>query len=422
MSIVGINRGPDPWAKLGVNLVGGLLDNMIGGMMQRDAEARAQRRNQQFYSDFAQDMTPRKGMEYPEAPQNDYGAFNNAVQTSGITDQKPLSAEWAQTLGRDVTGSREDFVRALGRHGATPEQAAALSMMYENQFKQADDLRQGDLVRGRLDGLDFSRQNPGLLANVLAAQGYGLKPEEAMKYTHPNYTASNFDAGDRAVMYSFDPLTGTFNTQEARYGLNPTDKYQADADTKQANINAETERYVADRNYAGNVYVADTNAGSSKYVADKTYGGKQPGGAAKSLSIADKKNLDAMVANAIQLATSKEDFNSRLGAIAGSNAEAQEYAKFVAANPQYMLKNQYGMYETKANPWATSAGSPQTSGNAQPSGMQTQISQMLHANGGDATRTWQQIQALDWSADPSGLDRAKSALDAIVKANQSQRR
>ena len=339
-----------PWySNVGVNLGSTLLDNVIGGMFKRDAEAKAATRRKALYGDMGDAMQPQtetKSYGF-DAPENDYGPWSDAVQSTGITNQKPTTTMFDEVTTRQP--GRSDMLRVLGKHGATADEAKTFSEMYKDRFKVGDDLYRGDAVRDRIGELNFDvRNNPNeAMRSGIATQDYGLKPQEIMKYAYPNMTSDNFDAGDREVMYSFDPGTGKFSTQEQKYGINPTKRYETDSDVKRAGITAGAQRYVADR-----------GAESRMYVADRGLEGKQTGGSAKPLSISDKKNLDAMIAQAIQLAISPEDFNARIQSIAGDNPQIQEYVAVAARNPQYMYKNNVGFYETKQNPYATPTKGP----------------------------------------------------------------
>jgi hypothetical protein len=227
----------------------------------------------------------------------------------------------------------------------------------------------------------------------MIAQAYGLKPEEVMKYTYPNMKADNFDAGNREVVYGFDPATGKFTDQSYDYGINPTDKYKADADTEQANIGANAKvkaagisagaslapRFTYQTDANGNIIALSNRGGTPTKTGYKGTPKSAGNGAkpAKALTFADKKNLDGMVSSALQLATSPEDLQARLGAIAGNNPEAQNYVKAASQVAQYSYKNPAGFYETKVNPWAGKTSkktfpSAQVAGWAKANGMTAQ--------------------------------------------------
>lgn len=238
--------------------------------------------------------------------------------------------------------------------------------MYGNRFEADDSLYKGGALADVVNGLSFDVENDPqtALRSALVAQGYKLNPQEVMKFTNPGYTYSSVDAGDRAVQSVFNPRNGKLINSKVAYGRNPTKVYEADANIRKAEIDASAQRYTADMGYAkeqiprfspvyganGEVLSYNNSTGDVSDTGFKSYL-RGPGGRG-ALSLNDKKNIDAMVANAIQLSTSKEDFSARLASIAGNNSEAQAYVQSVARNPQYMFKNKVGFYETAQNPYA----------------------------------------------------------------------
>ncbi|MGE9959181.1 hypothetical protein [Cloacibacillus porcorum] len=261
------NRRRNYWGNVSLNLGNGLLGNVINGMFERDARAREAGRSKRLYEAVADEMTPQAGLPQPEAPRPEYGEemrsfANRATRGGGLydsyvnpTDNGGWSGLWDSTpgLGKDKVPGREDFLRGLARYGATEQQAKTLTDLYMNQFETADKLGYQDSVASRVRNLPMDvRGNPVQAAQSgLVAQAYELKPEGLWRYTAPNFEKQVVDLGDRALLSSFDPLTGGYENREMGYGLNPTKRYESDADTEQAKISAGAQRYVADRNYDG---------------------------------------------------------------------------------------------------------------------------------------------------------------------------
>ena len=332
------------------NLGNGLMNYVFGGMMARDAQARQARRSRGLWDDMSRTMKAQPGLPQPEAPRPQYSEdvqnIANAA-TRGMptaTDNQGWKGLWDSTvgLGKEYKPGREELLSVFGRHGVTPQEAELAMNFYKNQFETADKLGYQDNVASRVGGLDYDvRGNPtGAAQSSMVAQAYGLKPEEVFQYTAPNFTSGHFDAGDREVMYGFDPRSNSFYIQNAAYGINPTDKYQSDADTQQARIAADARRYSADKGYEGKVVSASGKGGQ---------GGK-------ALTLTDKKNLNELVSRGIQLATVDGQFNQQafdqwLTSTVGNNPEALSYAQGVLNLPQYMGKNSFGRDRVTANPY-----------------------------------------------------------------------
>ena len=349
-------KNNNPWGVVGLNLGNGLLGSVLGGMFARDAAARDARRSKRLYGAVADSMTPQPGLPQPEAPRPQYSEdvrnlANSATREGGLydtfmnpTDNSRWTGLWSNTvgLGKGNTPGRESLLRGLAKYGATQQEAKGLFDLYKGQFETADKLGYQDNVASRVGGLDYDvRGNPtGAAQSSMVAQAYGLKPEEVFQYTAPNFTSGHFDAGDREVMYGFDPRSNSFYIQNAAYGINPTDKYQSDADTQQARIAADARRYSADKGYEGKVVSASGKGGQ---------GGK-------ALTLTDKKNLNELVSRGIQLATVDGQFNQQafdqwLTSTVGNNPEALSYAQGVLNLPQYMGKNSFGRDRVTANPY-----------------------------------------------------------------------
>lgn len=275
-----------------VDLGTGLIGKLLGGMVDRTSQAKDIERNRSLYSDMAQAM--------------------------------------------QGGGNRETLLDIFGRHGVDAKTAENMINMYESPFKMRDEMSQMDQKAERVKGLTLSRGDPqGTYQGGLIAQMYGAKPEDVMKYTMPNYTADNFDAGDKEVIYTQDPLTGAITTQDYDYGLNPTKQYQSDADVKRANINAGASKYVADVGYKGKVLTANGK-------------GEKP---AKPMTYSEKKGYNALVVEAIMTSGNPEEFAEKMKIIAGDNPEIRDYVKSVAKSSKYPVKSVYGD-RAEINPFA----------------------------------------------------------------------
>ena len=345
-------RRNNPWGAVGLNLGNGLLGSVLGGMFARDAAARDARRSRQLYGAVADSMTPQQGLPQPEAPRPQYSEDVQSLANSAMrgmptaTEDQGWSGLWNNTvgLGKGNNPGRESLLRGLAKHGATQQEAKGLFDLYTNQFETADKLGYQDNVASRVGGLEYDvRNNPtGAAQSSMMAQAYGLKPEEIFKYTAPNFTSGHFSAGDKEVMYGFDPLKNRFYLQNVDYGINPTNKYQADAATRQANIRAEADRYVADTNLRGDIVSSSA----------KGNGGGQGG---KPLTLSDKKNIGELVFQNLQLADTKDGFNQQafeqwLNSAFADNPEAMAYARSIVGMPQYE-QNNIGMKIPATNPY-----------------------------------------------------------------------
>ena len=342
----------NPWGYLGANLGNGLMNYVFGGMMARDAQARQTRRNRALYADASKTMTPQPGLPQPEAPRPQYSEDVQSLANSAMrgmptaTDNQGWKGLWDSTvgLGKEYRPGREELLGVFGRHGVTPQEAELLMNYYKNQFETADKLGYQDNVASRVGGLDYDvRNNPiGAAQSSMMAQAYGLKPEEIFKYTAPNFTSGHFSAGDKEVMYGFDPLKNRFYLQNVDYGINPTNKYQADADTRQTNIRAAADRYVADTNLRGDIVSASAK-------------GNGEGQGGKPLTLSDKKNIGDLVFQNLQLADTKDGFNQQafeqwLNSAFADNPGAMAYARSIVGMPQYE-QNNIGIKIPATNPY-----------------------------------------------------------------------
>lgn len=276
-----------------VDLGTGLIGKLLGGMVERTLQAKDIERNRSLYSDMAQAM--------------------------------------------QGGGNRETLLDIFGRHGVDAKTAENMINMYESPFKMRDEMSQMDQKAERVKGLTLDRNNPqGTYQGGLIAQMYGAKPEDVMKYTMPNYTADNFDAGDREVIYIQDPATGKITPQDYDYGLNQTEQYKSDADIKRAKINAGASKYVADVGYKGKVLTANGK-------------GEKP---AKPMTYSEKKGYNALVVEAIATSGSPEEFAEKMKIIAGDNPEIRDYVKSVAKSSKYPVKSMAGVERAEINPFA----------------------------------------------------------------------
>lgn len=294
MAVYFAPRRDDYLGRAAADLGTGLIGKLLGGMVDRTTQAREIEKNRSLYSDMAQAM--------------------------------------------QGGGSRETLLDVFSKHGVDAKTAQNMINMYESPFKMRDEMGQMDQKAERVKGLPLDRNDPqATYQGGLTAQIYGAKPEDIMKYTMPNYTAENFDAGDKEVIYTQDPLTGEITTQDYKYGLNPTKQYQSDADIKRANINAGASKYVADVGYKGKVLTAN----------GKGEGGKP----AKPMTYSEKKGYNALVVEAIATSGSPEEFAEKMKIIAGDNPEIRDYVKSVAKSSKYPVKSIYGN-KAEINPFA----------------------------------------------------------------------
>ena len=202
-------RQPGFWEKLAGSVGAGLLNSVVGGMFERDSAARDVRQRQKRAGVFADAMS-----------------------------------------GAEPT--RENFMRAAAASGMSGDEVEPYVKMYGNRFAADDSLYKGGALADVVNGLSFDVENDpqGALRSGLVSQGYGLKPQDLMKFTHPGYTYSSVDAGDRAVQSVFNPRNGKLINSKVAYGRNPTKVYESDSDTRQAEIAAAAQRHTADMGYA----------------------------------------------------------------------------------------------------------------------------------------------------------------------------
>lgn len=342
----------NPWGYLGANLGNGLFDNIIGGMFARDAQARQTRRNRALYADASKTMTPQPGLPQPEAPRPQYSEDVKNLANSAMrgmptaTDNQGWKGLWDSTvgLGKEYRPGREELLGVFGRHGVTPQEAELLMNYYKNQFETADKLGYQDNIASRVGGLDYDvRGNaPNAARSAAIAGAYGIDMAPVYERTAPQFTFSSSDLGDRLGYFRQDPLTGEYGYSAYNYDVNPTDKYKADADTRQANIRAKADRYVADTNLRGDIVSA----------SGRSSGNGQGG---KPLTLSDKKNIGELVFQNLQLADTKDGFNQQafeqwLNSAFGDNPEAMAYARSIVGMPQYE-QNNVGMKIPATNPY-----------------------------------------------------------------------
>ena len=297
MAVYFAPQQPNYWGRAAAEIGTGLLGKFVGDMFERTAQAKTIERNRSLYSDIGQAM--------------------------------------------QGGGSRETLLDVFSKHGVDTKTAENMINMYENPFKNRDEIDQMDIKADRVKGLPHDRNDPqGTYQGGLTAQIYGAKPEEIMKYTMPNYTAENFDAGDKEVIYTQDPVTGAITTQDHKYGLNPTKQYESDADIKRANINAGASKYVADVGYKGKELAAK----------GKGEGAVKP---AKPMTYSEKKGYNALVVEAIMTSGSPEEFAEKMKIIAGDNPEIKDYVKSVAKSSKYPVKSMAGIERAENNPFAS---------------------------------------------------------------------
>ena len=294
MAVYFAPKQPNYWGRAAAEIGTGLLGKFVGDMFERTAQAKTIERNRSLYSDIGQAM--------------------------------------------QGGGSRETLLDVFSKHGVDTKTAENMINMYENPFKNRDEIDQMDIKADRVKGLPHDRNDPqGTYQGGLTAQIYGAKPEEIMKYTMPNYTAENFDAGDKEVIYTQDPVTGAITTQDHKYGLNPTKQYESDSDIKRANINAGASRYVADVGYKGKVLTANSKGGNGEPV--------------KPLSLPDKKSVNSMIVDILETSKDPQEVKERIQTLSEGDPRIERYAKSLANRSNYITGN--GVYmETKPNQFA----------------------------------------------------------------------
>ena len=334
------------------NLGNGLMNYVFGGMMARDAQARQARRSRGLWDDMSRMMKPQPGLPQPEAPRPQYSEdvqnIANAA-TRGMptaTDNQGWKGLWDSTvgLGKEYRPGREELLGVFGRHGVTPQEAELAMNFYKNQFETADKLGYQDNVASRVGGLDYDvRGNaPNAARSAAVAGAYGIDMAPVYERTAPQFSFSSADLGDRLGYFTQDPLTGEYGYRAYNYDVNPTKRYESDADTRQENIRAAADRYVADTNLRGDIINASgRSAGSGQGV--------------KPLTLSDKKNIGDLVFQNLQLAETKDGFNQQafeqwLNSAFGDNPEAMAYARSIVGMPQYE-QNNIGMKIPRTNPY-----------------------------------------------------------------------
>ena len=342
----------NPWGYLGANLGNGLFDNIIGGMFARDAQARQVRRSRGLWDDASRTMKAQPGLPQPEAPRPQYSEDVQSLANSAMrgmptaTDNQGWKGLWDSTvgLGKEYRPGREELLGVFGRHGVTPQEAELLMNYYKNQFETADKLGYQDNIASRVGGLDYDvrRNAPNAARSAAVAGAYGIDMAPVYERTAPQFSFSSADLGDRLGYFTQDPLTGEYGYRAYNYDVNPTKRYESDADTRQANIRAAADRYVADTNLRGDIVSASA----------KGNGGGQGG---KPLTLSDKKNIGELVFQNLQLADTKDGFNQQafeqwLNSAFGDNPGAMAYARSIVGMPQYE-QNNIGMKIPTTNPY-----------------------------------------------------------------------
>lgn len=360
-------RRNNPWGAVGLNLGNGLLGNVLGGMFARDAAARDARRSRLLYGAVADAMTPRAGLPQPEAPQPQYSEdvrnlANSATRgMPAATEDQGWTGLWNNTvgLGRGNNPGRESLLRGLAKYGATQQEAKGLFDLYTNQFETADKLGYQDDVASRVGGLDYDvRGNaPNAARSAAVAGAYGIDMAPVYERTAPQFTFSTSDLGDRLGYFTQDPLTGEYGYSAYNYDVNPTKRYESDADTQQANIRAAADRYVADSNLRGDIINASGRGTGS-------------GQGGKPLTLSDMKNFNDILYRGIQLATVDGKFNQQafdqwLNNVVGDNQELRAYAQATIGLPRYIEDN-LGIDVPKTNPYQQTQGQSEELGTITP--------------------------------------------------------
>ena len=260
-NLTGGGNNGNPWNYLAAKVAGGLLDNVIGGMFERAAQAKAAQRAENLYNGFAQAMS-------------------------------------------DPNAGRNEFMTALGQLKPTAAETKSLIDLYKPQFETADKLGYGDAVAQRVGGLDLNVRNDPALAvqNGMVAQAYGMKPEKLWEFAYPNLTSQNIDRGDKWTNIAFDPATGKQVLSDLIKGIDPEAKMVDDTRRRGQDIQLYTHRTpsgsslvpsystVADKE--GNIYTVNNRSGklTPTGVQGAPKGQKQPTGT-KPLTATQKLSL-----------------------------------------------------------------------------------------------------------------------------------
>lgn len=315
------NSGGNPWNYLAAKAVGGLLDHVISGMMERTAQAKAAKQAADVYGGFQQAMS-------------------------------------------DPNAGREAFMTALSMARPNDRQAKLLLDLYSPRFENTDKLAYGDAVAGRVGGLDYDvRKDPALaMQSAMTAQAYGMKPGNVMQYAYPNLVSQNLDLGDRYKNIAFDPGTGKQVLSDFMKGIDPEAKMVDETRRRGQDIQLYTHRtpsgsslvpsYSTVTDKDGNIYTVNNRSGklTPTGVQGAPKGQKQAAGT-KPLTPTQKNFYDKKVIQAIQTARSQEEYQGMLQQIAGEDPEAIAYVKSVSNPPRYLKKNAVGIEEPVNNPF-----------------------------------------------------------------------
>ena len=210
--------GINPLSYLLTKTAGGLLDNVISGMFERAAQAKAADRSKAMYGGMGQVMS-------------------------------------------DPNAGRAEFMSGLSKYGPTAEEAKTLMDLYGPRLEYADKLGYGDAVVSRVGDLDYDvRTNPlAGMQSGMKAQAYGLKPEEIYRYAYPNMVSQNVDLDDRYRNILFDPASGGQRLSDYMKGI-----------SAEAQMQDATKR----RGQDISVYTHNTPSGSSLVPSYKTFVGE----------------------------------------------------------------------------------------------------------------------------------------------------
>lgn len=309
--------GINPLSYLLTKAAGGLLDNVISGMFERAAQAKAADRSKAMYGGMGQVMS-------------------------------------------DPNAGRAEFISGLGKYGPTTEEAKTLMDLYGPRLEYADKLGYGDAVASRVGDLDYNvRTNPlAGMQSGMKAQAYGLKPEEIYKYAYPNMVSQNIDLDDRYQNILFDPASGRQRLSDYMKGISAEAQMQDATKRRGQDISVYTHNtpsgsslvpsYKTVMGEDGAIYTVNNRTGRLSNTGVK---GQAKGQGTGGLSVSQKNFIDKKVVQAMQIASSPEEYRDMLQKIGGSSPGAKTYVESISNQPKYLKKNAVGVEEAVDNPF-----------------------------------------------------------------------
>jgi hypothetical protein len=132
---------------------------------------------------------------------------------------------------------RDQYARNLKRQ-QTADAAAATAARGQQEQMYADLEKYG------------SAMGPETLAQAyMEVMGIGKNTADVYKTANPGYEQVSENLGGTQALGSFNKKTGAMDYQQVAKSLDPTQKYQSDATTRNAGIAAGASKYSADRAY-----------------------------------------------------------------------------------------------------------------------------------------------------------------------------